>query len=493
MTVAFGAIGAKSAGGTTTTNVDHPASVGAGDLEILGDVGWLSAAGVNAISGWTVAQRAGGTGTAVDAHTTTVAAFYKQAAGGETGTVAVGRGGTPTGQLGVMCRYTPSTGAWDSIVQASGTDNTHGTNRSISTTTKVPLAPGDMLNLAWAVDTDTSLTVSCGVSAPGITFSTPVRRTTGAGVTTGEDGNVEVFDTTVLTGTATVTVTATLTTATSQCGGCVITRMRETPGGTDATVNAVPATATAATVNPTVTAERNATVDAVVAEATAAAIAPVVGVVTNATVNAVAATATASAPAHVVTGVRNATVTAVAATATAATPNPVVTGVRNATVVAVVALATAACGTPAVSSGSTVTPPPATATAAALPPAVSAGGSVTVTAVAATATATGRVPVVSATRSATVVQVKASATAAALPPVVTASRSATVSPPRAQATALALAPVVTATRSATVLATTALADATALPPDVSGSTAVLVIAYRFDGAVLVPLLPPVKA
>lgn len=225
MTIAFGAIGAKSAGGTTTTNVDYPASPSSTDLLILGDVGWLSSAGVNAISGWTVRQQAGGTGTAADAHTTTCAVFYKQAVGGETGSVTVTRA-TATGQVGIMARYTTSSGAWDSIVQISGTDNTHGTNRSATTGT-VSLAPGDVLSIVAAVDTDAALTVSAAVSATGITFGTVTRRTSGAGVADGPDGNIEMFDVAVTSGTGTVAVTVTLTTGTSQCGPIVVTRMRE--------------------------------------------------------------------------------------------------------------------------------------------------------------------------------------------------------------------------------------------------------------------------
>ena len=44
--------------------------------------------------------------------------------------------------------------------------------------------------------------------ATGITFGTITRRTSGAGVTTGNDGNVELFDAEVTAGTATVAVTA---------------------------------------------------------------------------------------------------------------------------------------------------------------------------------------------------------------------------------------------------------------------------------------------
>lgn len=244
MTIAFGAIGAKSAGGTTSVNVAHPAGITAGQALCLATVGWPSSAGVNAIAGWTVTQRGGGTGTAIDAHTTSAAIFHKVAVGGETGNVAAGRGGTPTGQLGVMARYTKTEAAWDPIVSVSADDNGHNANRFF-TTPVLDMKAGDVLVCAVGVDTDAALTItSPTASATGLTFGTPVRRTSGAGVTTGEDGNVELFDIDVLTGTGTVALSFGFTTPTLQCGPLVVTRLREAApppaGGGDFTGFGIP-------------------------------------------------------------------------------------------------------------------------------------------------------------------------------------------------------------------------------------------------------------
>lgn len=227
MTIAFGAIGAKSTGGTTTTAVAYPASVGAADFLLLADCGWPSSAGVNALSGWAVTQLGGGTGVATDSHTTTMAVFRKEAVGGETGTVSVGRGGAPTGQLGIMARYTKTAASWAAAATGSGTDNTHGTDRSITTGT-IDLAPGDMVVIAVAVDTNTASTItSPTLTASGITFGTVTQRTSGAGDTIGEHGNVELFDALVTAGSGTVAATFAFTTATTQCGPVVVTRLRE--------------------------------------------------------------------------------------------------------------------------------------------------------------------------------------------------------------------------------------------------------------------------
>jgi large repetitive protein len=134
----------------------------------------------------------------------------------------------------------------------------------------------------------------------------------------------------------------------------------------DATVNAVPATATAAAIAPAVSATFTASPPA--ATATAAAIAPAVTGTGDVTISAVPATATAAAPAPTLTA--DATVAGTAATATAAGVAPSVS--LGATVDAVAATATAGAIAPTVSDGSgnrTVLAVPATATAAARPPA----------------------------------------------------------------------------------------------------------------------------
>lgn len=229
MTIAFGAIGAKSAGGTTSVAVAHPTGITAGQFLALMGVGWPSSAGVNGIAGWAVTQTGGGTGTAIDAHTTTAAIFTKEAVGTETGNVTLPRGGTPDGQLGIMARYTKTADAWDPIATAGGSDTSHAADRSVTMTTTINVKPGDKIVALAGIDTDTALagTITPTISAPGITFNTPQRRTSGAGVNTGQDGNLEVFDVDVLTGEGDVTITFGFTTTTTQCGPVRILRLRE--------------------------------------------------------------------------------------------------------------------------------------------------------------------------------------------------------------------------------------------------------------------------
>ncbi|WP_163168063.1 hypothetical protein [Arthrobacter sp. Alg241-R88] len=416
MAIAFGAIGAKTIAGTTTCAIAYPASVGAGDLLIAGrDVYHASSiVGVDE-AGWTAAGslRAGDAPNAADDHSSLVKADYLVAAGGETGTVTFDQSGTISGVVGVMARYTKSAGAtWDVAFEVAG-DTSHAADRSVTLSSAHTVEVGDWLVALVPVDTDVALTITAPTFTGTATFGTVNRRTSGAGATTGLDGNLEWFDVEV-TGDGTC-AGFTMTTATLQCGPVDILRLREIGGGSGADVTAVPATATADAPLPAVSA--GATIAAVAVLVTAAALAPTVSAGSN--VDAVAPTTSSSAAAPVVSGATTVTgggpaaatmqahapvvtgggsgsgsVTAVPATCSAAALPPVVSS--GATVAAVVAAATTVAPAPTVSVGSSVATVPATASTLALPPTVSGGSTVAanVTAVRATATATALAPTV---------------------------------------------------------------------------------------------------
>lgn len=238
MTIAFGSIGAKSAGGTSTVAVGHPANIAAGNMLVNCRAIWNGTAAAVNEGGWIPGgERNGGTGTAADAHTTRIRNDVKIASGIENNlpnSTTFDQSGTISGAMGVMARYTKASNkVWDtvggmSIPSAHGDDATHGADRSVTTGT-LNLKAGDMLVIGMPVDTDAALTITnTTISATGFTFGTINRRTSGAGVVTGTDGNIELFDVEVLTGTeASVAVTFTVTTATTQCGPVAITRLRE--------------------------------------------------------------------------------------------------------------------------------------------------------------------------------------------------------------------------------------------------------------------------
>lgn len=231
MAIAFGAIGTKAGVGTTTEAIAYPASVGAGDLLLACRCIWLGTATADNEPGWTAAGRlSGGTGTAVDDHTTIAAADWMEAAGGETGSVTFDQTGA-TGIMAVMLRYTKGAGTtWDVAAQ-TGDDATHGADRSVTLSSSHTVAVGDWVVAVVAVDTNTTL---AGVASPAFsgtaTFGTVNRRTSGTGTSTGNDGNIEVWDAEV-TGAGTCTGFS-FTTTTTQCGPIDIVRLREVSGST---------------------------------------------------------------------------------------------------------------------------------------------------------------------------------------------------------------------------------------------------------------------
>lgn len=263
--VSLAALGAKSAGVTATpVSVAYPASIAAKDMILAGVNAYNSTATVTTpASPWAATgDLAGGTGTAADSHTGRIHVDQREATGSESGSVSFALGGTISGALGIMAAYRlgDTTDSWD-VATTSGTDDTHAANRSVTGSGTIAFDVDDVLVAFVAVDTDTSLTVtSPAFTASGITFGTTSRLTSGAGVTSGNDGNIDVFEATVTAGTGTVAPTLAFTTATSQCGPVVFVRLRAVPsGGGPQTVNLDTGILTLTGVDPTLTATGTAT------------------------------------------------------------------------------------------------------------------------------------------------------------------------------------------------------------------------------------------
>lgn len=232
MAAAFGAIGTKSAGGTTSLAIPHPASVGAGDLLVAARAVWLNTGTCSTPSTWTAGpDGTGGTGTASGNHTGRARGDYKQAAGGETGNLATTQAGTLSGAVGQMLRYTKAAGEyWDvQVVAGVSSDTSHAANRGGgSTSGTLSVQPGDIVVVIVEVDTNTALTITSPFyNVNGGNSRALTRRTSGAGVATGLRGNVEVFDRLIPAGETEAGPAAFgMTTATSQCGPAVFLRLR---------------------------------------------------------------------------------------------------------------------------------------------------------------------------------------------------------------------------------------------------------------------------
>jgi hypothetical protein len=233
VTIGFGAVGTKASGGSTI-NTGYPASVGAGDLLLACRNAYdLVTTVCSDEAGWTPSGDlyGGANNGATDDHGSRVRVDYREAAGGETGSVVFDQTGAVNGGICCMARYTKTAASWDTVQSTTGDDATHGANRSVTASGTLDLAPGDMVVAVVAVDTDSALTVtSPAITASGITFGTTNRRASAGGTTTGRDGNVEVFDAVVTSGSGTVAPSLAFTTATSQCGPAAFIRLREAGG-----------------------------------------------------------------------------------------------------------------------------------------------------------------------------------------------------------------------------------------------------------------------
>ena len=235
-TVRTAAVSLKSSAGTTTTILTYPSFGGrTGLMALVGRCLWESSATALDEAGWTnTAELAGGTGTAADSHTTKIRVDRRELDGTEGASVTFDQSNmvADSGVLGLLTAYSkPAGSAWD-IATATGDDASHGANRSVTASSALSFQAGDVLVAFVAVDTDTDLAgfASPAFTASGITFNTAVRRAWSAGVATGDDGNIEIFDAQVLSGSGSVAPTFAFTTTTNQCGPIAFVRLRATAG-----------------------------------------------------------------------------------------------------------------------------------------------------------------------------------------------------------------------------------------------------------------------
>lgn len=237
MAVSHVATGAKSSGGTTTVSIASPAGTASGQMLLAFRAGWIPATSWTDETDWTASGHTttGGTGSSVDAHTTAIRADRRILTGSLAGpTVFDQTHSSNAGTIGIMLSYQHAGGGFDTVATGTGDDATHGTNRSITTSGTINLAVDDVVVVGVATDTDTNLAsfANQAITASGITFGSTTRRSpASAGVSTGGDGNIEVFEATVTAGSGTVAVTLAFDTATNQCGPGVFVRLREVASG----------------------------------------------------------------------------------------------------------------------------------------------------------------------------------------------------------------------------------------------------------------------
>jgi hypothetical protein len=230
VTIAHVATGARSAGGTTTVSPAYPSGVAAGVLAIASRVIKPNTATGTPEAGWDQQVSAtGGTGTTgADVGLTRVVIDTKELVGSESGSVTFDNATTPNSSHGVIQLYSKdSAKAWE-ILTSSGSDATHGTGRSATGGTTLPLAAGDVVVAVVASDTDaTTAWTSPAITASGITFGATTSRLGAGGVATGNQCGLSIFEATVSSGSGTVAPVLTLSGGPSNCGPVAFIRLRE--------------------------------------------------------------------------------------------------------------------------------------------------------------------------------------------------------------------------------------------------------------------------
>lgn len=240
-----------------------------------------------------------------------------------------------------------------------------------------------------------------------------------------------------------------------------------------ASITGVVATATAAGVAGTVTAQKTTSIAGAAATSTAAGVSASISAQVSTSISGAVASATAASLAPTVTTVRTTSIAGEAATASATAQEATVTAARIVSVAGEVATSTASAVAPTVAAqvSASIAGAAATATATAHEASVAALVTTSVSGEAASATAAGHEATITAVRIASIAGEVATATAVAQEPVISSGSvvNASISGAVAAATAAGLESVISTVRIAAVSGTTATAAAAGNSPTVTAA------------------------
>jgi hypothetical protein len=218
----------------TAVPVPYPASITIGNPLVLlvGTKPFNST--ITTPDGWQFLGQVtnGSTAQGVDTGSVLMAAYGREAVGGETGNLTVAIT-TANSSYGSIYRFTKAANQSAQFALATGTDTTAGTTWSVAYGSNPGIISGDHLVLGGVWSTDAADTVSASAfAATGATIAGIVA----AGdqnprITTGNDlgGNTNHCNCTAGTASANGTWTATHTLATNNAGSAVLVRIREVP------------------------------------------------------------------------------------------------------------------------------------------------------------------------------------------------------------------------------------------------------------------------
>lgn len=254
MAVTFGAVSARSTGGTTTTSPSYPAAVKAGSIALALRVLKPNTAANDTETGWTrFANNIGGAvGEAQlgDQGATVNTVDFRRLDGSESGSVTFDQSSTPNSAHAVIIIYKHDGGILQAQDILVGDDTSHGTARSHTSTATTNLLVGDVVVALCASDTDTSTAyTSPAITATGYTFGATTERLGAGGVTTGNQTGSMIYEATVASGSGAANLVLTLSSGPSSCGLCTFIVLRQITYGlgnktTRRTMNAVKRAAT---------------------------------------------------------------------------------------------------------------------------------------------------------------------------------------------------------------------------------------------------------
>lgn len=229
--IAFGALGGSSAG-TTSITVLAPTGIAAGNMLVI----CLSTRQAPTTpSGWTlVGTQSGGSGAdGADTGTVHATVYTKVSDGTETDTAVAVSGGTGGG--GRMIRYTKTNTAWSASTASKGSDNTAGTDWSVTGDVDQGVTTGDFVVSCSATNNDLYTHVTPSISQTGVTFSSQAERIE-TPTTLGNDSTVYISEHVVSGGPSSAapvyTMTASGTATDNPAGATVIVRLREEAAAT---------------------------------------------------------------------------------------------------------------------------------------------------------------------------------------------------------------------------------------------------------------------
>ena len=230
----FGSIG-SAAGGSTSISVAHPSGISAGDLLVLAISNKYPTNGPTTPSGWTALpnyQGSGGSGSpGADTGTVYATVFVKIADGTESGNLAVTLT-SANSSIGQMLRYTKDPASVWSYAAVNGSDNSGGTDWSVTADSNLYVEPGDVVIAVSGINADPYSYSGQAMSLTGVSWTGETERAESS-VFTGDDAEVVISEHVVSSGATfgqpTFTMTSSGSATDAPAGATVFLRIRQVP------------------------------------------------------------------------------------------------------------------------------------------------------------------------------------------------------------------------------------------------------------------------